>query len=326
MQTNLFAGDTQSQISEYHIFHDPLDSVYNAFTSLTLISSVLKNHIKIENVKRNTALDDEGNEITFSTINNNSFTFRVENSRKAQYHYSFSLRCIFYPPFLSTFSINFHFYWDTITEVTVFHGEIAFEDSQYKENMVNLFKQREIFPIKQISEFLKQTVRNLEESESITINDSIDKVWAFISAIDSLRYFFPMKNIDIQSQNNQIIKIIDLTSKNEIKLIRKENINVYRNKMELTLELFDSLIPMPKQLIEISSVQIKENSTLVMFKHTILEYIPFDALRSNSKEKQKILRRIKKKIETNTNNKEQNNNIKSNPNIAVVNDLNTMLK
>ena len=71
MQTNLFAGDTQSQISEYHIFHDPLDSVYNAFTSLTLISSVLKNHIKIENVKRNTALDDEGNEITFSTINNN---------------------------------------------------------------------------------------------------------------------------------------------------------------------------------------------------------------------------------------------------------------
>ena len=96
--------------------------------------------------------------------------------------------------------------------------------------------------------------------------------------------------------------------------------------MELTLELFDSLIPMPKQLIEISSVQIKENSTLVMFKHTILEYIPFDALRSNSKEKQKILRRIKKKIETNTNNKEQNNNIQSNPNIAVVNDLNTMLK
>ena len=323
MQANLFAGDTECQISEYHIFHDPLDSVYNAFISLNLISSVYKNQIKIENVKRNTTLDDEGNEITFVSKNNNSFTFRIENTVKSKYQYSFNLKCIFYPPFLSPFTIFLHFYWDTISEVTVFHGEIAFEDSQFKNNMVALFKERGIFPIHQINEFLKKTVSNLEESESITINDSNEKVWNFIAAVDNLKYFFHMKKIEIQSQNNQIIKIIDLTSKNEIKLIRKENICPNKIKMQLTLELFDSLIPMPKQLIEISSIQIKSDVTLVIFKHTILEYIPYDALRSNSFEKQKILRNIKRKLELNIEKKHTVNG-KNNKNHE--NELNVLFK
>lgn len=311
MQTSLFANDTECQISEYHIFHDPLDPVYNAFISLNLISTVCKGQVKIESVKRNTTLDDDGNEITFVSINNNSFTFRTENTIKSKYQKSFNLRCIFYPPFLSPFTIFFHFYWDTISEVTVFHGEIAFEDSQFKDNMVALFKEKEIFPTNQIKEFLKKTVCNLEESESITINGPADMVWNFISAIDNLKYFFHMKKIEIQSQNKQLIKIIDFTSKNEIKLIRKENIGPNKIKRQLTLELFDSLIPMPKQLIEISSIQIKQDTTLVIFKHTILEYIPYDALKSNSFEKQKILKSIKKKLESNVNKKNSVNGKKN---------------
>ena len=92
---------------------------------------------------------------------------------------------------------------------------------------------------------------------------------------------------------------MDETSNNEIKLIRKEEIESDLSKMIYQLELFDSIIPMPKQLIEISLIKIKEELTLMEFKHIILEYIPYDVLISNSRYKQRILKKIKKLLENN---------------------------
>ena len=133
----------------------------------------------------------------------------------------------------------------------------------------------------------------------ISINVNIKKVWEFILKMENLKFFFPLNKITIKEDNNQIIKILDETSNNEIKLIRKEEIESDLSKMIYQLELFDSIIPMPKQLIEISLIKIKEELTLMEFKHIILEYIPYDVLISNSRYKQRILKKIKKLLENN---------------------------
>ena len=301
MQTCLFSGDTESQLSEYNIFHDPIDNVYNAYTNIGVITSIFKNQFTLISLKRQTTLDDEGNEFTIKIMNLHSFSFRVADCHKTpNSHYTFTLKCIFYPSFFCSFFITFNFYWDTIAEVTVFHGEITFDDSRYRENMLTAIKSKLKFPNEQIQEYLKQTVKNLEESESISINASFDFVWSFISNVKNLNYFFPFKNVEIKVFNNEsLITIYDPSSKNEIKLNRTEIVNEMKTKKEIKLEMFASLIPMPKQLIEIAAIKIKENVTFIIFKHTILEYILYDVLKSNSSNKQKILRRIKKRIELN---------------------------
>lgn len=301
MQTCLFSGDTESQLSEYYIFHDPIDKVYNAYTNINVMTSIFKNQFTVISLKRPTTLDDEGNEFTIKIMNLHSFSFLVENCHKTpNFHYTFTLKCIYYPSFFCSFDITINFYWDTIAQVTVFHGEITFDDSRYRENMLTAIKSKLKFPNEQIQEYLKQTIKNLEESESISINANFDFVWNFISNVKNLNYFFPFKNVEIKSFNNEsLITIFDPSSKNEIKLNRTEIINEMETKRELKLEMFDSLIPMPKQLIEIAAIKIKDNVTFIIFKHTVLEYILYDVLKSNSINKQKILRRIKKRIELN---------------------------
>jgi hypothetical protein len=301
MQTCLFSEDTESQLSEYYIFHDPIDKVYNAYTNINVMTSIFKNQFTVISLKRPTTLDDEGNEFTIKIMNLHSFSFLVENCHKTpNCHYTFTLKCIYYPSFFCSFDITINFYWDTIAHVTVFQGEITFDDSRYQENMLTAIKSKLKFPNEQIQEYLKQTIKNLEESESISINANFDFVWNFISNVKNLNYFFPFKNVEIKSFNNEsLITIFDPSSKNEIKLNRTEIINEMETKRELKLEMFDSVIPMPKQLIEIAAIKIKDNVTFIIFKHTVLEYILYDVLKSNSINKQKILRRIKKRIELN---------------------------
>ena len=55
---------------------------------------------------------------------------------------------------------------------------------------------------------------------------------------------------------------------------------------------------MPLQSMQIQLVKVNDNVTLIIYKHIILDYIPYNALRSNSGNKQKILKKIKKILES----------------------------
>lgn len=312
MQTCLFSGDAISQISESFEFHDPIEKVYEAYTNIAIISSIFKNQFTLVSLKHSTTLDDEGNEFTINIANQYSFTFLVENCHKTPtYHYTFTLRCIYYPSFFCSFFISLNFYWDTLAELTLFHGEITFDDSRYSDSTYMTIKNNFHFPNKEIQEYLKQTIKNLEETESISINANLECVWNFISNVKNLNYFFPFKNVEINTFNNEsLITIFDPSSKNEMKLNRTQIINETKTKMGIKLEIFSSIIPVPKQLIIIDAIQIKNDVTLVMFKHIVLEYILYDVLKSSSNNKQKILKRIKKQIELNVsliNNSDVNN-------------------
>jgi len=281
-------------INECYVFHDPLEKVYEAITNINTITKLLSPNILIIKVLRETKIDDEGNEIYISILNNN-FTLQTMSTQKVKNIIQYKLRCIHYPLCYCPFEILTQIFWDSIDKITVLHVKITIDDSPHQNELINFFKQNTV-NFKKIEKYLKKTIKNLEENESIFINKDITKVWDFLQILDNLKYFFPM-NIEINYDNNEIIKIIDLNSKNEMKLTKKEILENPFGKMIIQLEMFESIIPVPKQRIEISLIKVKENLTLIEFKHIILEYIPYDALQSNSNDKQKILKKVKKILE-----------------------------
>ena len=281
-------------INECYVFHDPLEKVYEAITNINTITKLLSPNILIIKVLRETKIDDEGNEIYISILNNN-FTLQTMSTQKVKNIIQYKLRCIHYPLCYCPFEILTQIFWDSIDKITVLHIKITIDDSPHQNELINFFKQNTV-NFKKIEKYLKKTIKNLEENESIFINKDITKVWDFLQILENLKYFFPM-NIEINYDNNEIIKIIDLNSKNEMKLTKKEILENPFGKMIIQLEMFESIIPVPKQRIEISLIKVKENLTLIEFKHIILEYIPYDALQSNSNDKQKILKKVKKILE-----------------------------
>ena len=281
-------------INECYVFHDPLEKVYEAITNINTITKLLSPNILIIKVLRETKIDDEGNEIYISILNNN-FTLQTMSTQKVKNIIQYKLRCIHYPLCYCPFEILIQIFWDSIDKITVLHVKITIDDSPHQNELINFFKQNTV-NFKKIEKYLKKTIKNLEENESIFINKDITKVWDFLQILENLKYFFPM-NIEINYDNNEIIKIIDLNSKNEMKLTKKEILENPFGKMIIQLEMFESIIPVPKQRIEISLIKVKENLTLIEFKHIILEYIPYDALQSNSNDKQKILKKVKKILE-----------------------------
>ena len=282
-------------INECYTYHDPLEKVYESITNINIISKILLPNIKINEILRETKIDDENNEIKITIINQN-FTLKTTNSQKLKNIYRFNLRCIHYPLCYCPFEILMQVFWDSIEKVTILHTRITVDDSPHQKELID-FLINNPFPFKKVEKYLKKTIKNLEENESISINVNIRIAWEFILKMENLKFFFPLGKITIKEDNNQIIKILDETSNNEIKLIRKEEIESDLSKMIYQLELFDSIIPMPKQLIEICLIKIREELTLMEFKHIILEYIPYDALISNSRDKQKILKKNKKILE-----------------------------
>ena len=111
-----------------------------------------------------------------------------------------------------------------------------------------------------------------------------------------------MPNTEISNEGNNIIKVVDKNNNNTIRLIEREK-KIEDSNYTLYLESFDSLLPMPLQSMQIQLVKVNDNTTLIIYKHIILDYIPYNALRSNSGMKQKILKKIKKILESKNENK-----------------------
>ena len=71
-------------------------------------------------------------------------------------------------------------------------------------------------------EYLKNTVKNLEQDESILINISFDKFWNFILQLKNMQMFLNMPNTEVSNEGNNIIKFVDKSNNNIIRLIKRE--------------------------------------------------------------------------------------------------------
>ena len=147
------------------------------------------------------------------------------------------------------------------------------------------------------------TVKNLEQDESVLVNVNIDTFWDFILKLENIQMFLNMPNTEVSNEGNNIIKFVDKENKNIIRLIEREK-KIEDSNYTLFLESFDSILPMPLQSMQIQLVKVNDDSTLIIYKHIILDYIPYNALRSNSGNKQKILKKLKKLLENKKEGKE----------------------
>ena len=296
--SNVFVlEDFESHINKIYIYNFPIEEVYKAFTDKELILKICQYKIHISNSLRDTFIEDEGNELSVVINGKHTIILKIIKVIKSKYYYQIKAKTIQHPLEYIPFTINFELFWDSIKEVTIFNGQINISKSSSQEKVISLFKQAKIFPTEEIDEYLKNTVKNLEQDESILVNIDIDKFWNFITQLQNMQLFLNMPNTEINMEGNNIIKVVDKNNKNIIRLIEREK-KIEDSNYTLYLESFDTLLPMPLQSMQIQLVKVNDNTTLIIYKHIILDYIPYNALRSNSGMKQKILKKIKKILES----------------------------
>ena len=284
--------------SFYFIFHSPLEKVYSVFKSCDLFFSNFLDKCRVTSNSKNSTLDDIGNEISliFDNKPELEYIIKVESSVNLPYFKSFTHKSIKNPENFSEFSVNFSFFWNSTDKVTIFKFNSSQENKSLRNLFVELIFEKKDIMCLNIENFLINTSQCLEENESISIDKSINTVWEFFSDLNNQKYFYPFNNITIKQKENDTIEIIDNDSKN-INVFSYIKNGLNEDKKILQLELISSNMAMPKQKILISLIKMDENQTFVIFKHTILEFIPYDILMSYSSTKKKVLRNIKLIIE-----------------------------
>jgi len=295
--TNYFVSeDFESHINKTYSYNFPLNEVFRAFTDLDLLLKLYNYKIQISNSSQEPFIEEEGSEISILINSNQKIILRITKITKSQYFCLIKAKSIQYPLDLIPFSVDLEFYWDSREEVTIFNGSIYLAKSTSQDKIISLFKKYKIFPAEEIDEYLKNNVKNLEQDESILINTSIDKIINFVSQLQNIQLFINIPNTEIINEGNNILKVVDKSNNNFIRLLKREKRNDESN-FTMYLENFDSLVLMPLQSMQIQLIKVNDNSTLIIYKHIVLDYIPYNALKSNSANKQKILKKIKKILE-----------------------------
>lgn len=280
-----------------HTFHASLDKVYDIFTSPTLLPIIYQN-LKIISMKRNTTLDDHGNEVHVLWKDKYNMTFKVDNVIKTPYYRTFTHKCTSTSSSVCCFQDIFHFYWNSIEKVTIFKFQGKNKDINKPSVNEDLLDNKGLI-CQKAEEYLSKTLTNLEEVESISINKNINDVWSFISNMNNQIYFYPQTTIAINLLAEDKVSIVDQINNNEMQFGIKRNDEKNRKALELTL--ISSGFPLPKQKIEINLIRMDKEKCFIMFKHIMLEYIPNDILLSYSSPKKKILKKIKESLENNKN-------------------------
>ena len=289
--------DFETQINKTYTFNFPIEEVYKAFTDRDLILKLFPYQFHLHNSLGDTLIEDEGNEISVLIKGKERLVFKIVKVKKSLNYYQIRAKTVQHPLEYVPFSINLEFFWDTIKEVTIFNGQINIAKTTKQLKFISDFKKMNIFPMEEIDEYLKNNVKNLEQNESILVNVSIDKLWDFCKQMKNIQLFISLPNTEIINEGNNIIKLIDKSNnKNFIRLIQREE-KIEDSNYALFLESFDSLVNAPLQSMQIRLIKVNDNTTLIIYKHIMLDYIPYNALLSNSGNKQKILKKIKKLLE-----------------------------
>ena len=294
MEENIY---TPLKKSFYYIFHFPLDEVYNFFRTPNLILNIFFQKAKITSILPDSKLDEIGNTISIIWDNSHNFIFKVENATSLPYFKSFTHKSLNNPPFFFYFKNTFSFYWNSSDKVTIFKFVSTQENTKFKNIIGEDIYNDKDYICCCAENYLIENIKNLEENESISISKPILNVWEFISNINNQIYFYPNDVVKINIINQDHFEVIEISDKfiYSFKITKIEN---NEDNKELICELINqSKANLPKQKVLMKLIRIDDNKCFFIFKHIILEYIPFDILMSISDVKKKILKKIKNIIE-----------------------------
>jgi hypothetical protein len=247
-------------------------------------------------MKRETTLDDTGNEFNIIWNNTLKYNFKVDNTVNLPYFKSFTHKSLNNPSSTSDFINTYSFFWNSTDKVTIFKFIGTQNDNEHKNIICDYIMENKDSMCLTTENYLMKTVNNLEENESISIDKSIEDVWNFISDINNQIYFYPNNKIKINIIDDEQFEIVDIEN-NTVMTFKVSRIEMNEDKKQFICELIHSNVSLPKQKVLICLVRMDDNQCFVIFKHFILEYIPFDILMSYSSTKKKVLRNIKSLLE-----------------------------
>ena len=286
------------EASLFYIFRAPIDKVYNIFINPQLFTCTFFQNCKmLSMMHEENSLDSSGNEVTLLWNKNVTLTFRIDNAIDLPYFKMFTHRSISTPSNFSPFEHTFSFFWNSTDKVTVFKFTSWVRDTKDRESITKYIIENKDSMCFSTENYLMTTLTNLEENESISINKPIEDVWNFLNDINNQKFFYPnAQSIKISTNEEGKVSIEDEDNKT------KTTFNVVKNeinddKKQLALELIAANVSLPKQRIEFQLIRMDNAQCFIIFKHIILEFIPFDILMSYSSSKKKVLRRVKNILE-----------------------------
>jgi hypothetical protein len=237
--SNVFIlDDYESHVNKTYIYNFPIEEVFKAFTNKELLLKLFDYNIHILNSLRDTFIDDEGNELTLIINGKYTIILKITKVIKTKNYYQIKAKTIQHPLEFIPFTINFELFWDSIKDITIFNGQINISKSSSQEKIISTFKQKKIFPTEEIDEYLKNTVKNLEQDESILVDVNIDDFWNFIIQLENIKLFLNMPNTEITKEGNNVIKVVDKNNNNIIRLIEREK----KLKIRIILCIWKALI------------------------------------------------------------------------------------
>ena len=301
LDINLDENDGKKQ-SFYYIFHSPLDKVYNIFRTPNLLFNIFFQNKATLLDKKETLLDESGNEVAFVWNSQYQYKFIIEGVVNLPFFKAFTHRSTSHQPSTTDFIHTFSFFWNSTDKETIFKFTGEQEDTEKENVFLKSIMENKTEMCKSVENHLEKTLKNLEENESISIYRSIIDVSEFISDINNQKFFYPGKKITVKKLDENKVEINNEDENSSMVFLLSKNFES-DDKKTFIFELQSSNCNLPKQKVLLIMVKMGDDQTFLIYKHVIMEFIPFDVLMSYSTMKKKVLRNIKEYLEKNNESK-----------------------
>jgi hypothetical protein len=168
-----------------YVFNEDIARVYECYTNAHLMIEVTLNGF-IDNfiIKEMYTMDQEG--LTYSYRWKKQYTITMKTSNQIHNHSyrSFTHTAINVKELENCpqFEFKYHFHWNSCEQTTFFLFEASCEDAQILCEIEQQFTPEEKISIcKRIDVFLRNSIKNLYQYESIIINKPLTDIWKYIS-------------------------------------------------------------------------------------------------------------------------------------------------
>lgn len=280
------------------VYEYPINRVYEAFRDMEVHKEILKDFLQDMKFPNGKHFSDKG--IKFSFTWKNIFKLNceiVESINELNFkYYKHHITCV-WPIYLKYF-LHWYFYWDSVDETTLLVVEFEMHDSSLR-NVIdeNLNFEEQIIIYKKFEEYLQINTKGLEQTESILINKNVNHIWEIITNWNLFLKISPLLGEYAKFCGNQ------LHVGTKFKLLEKNNENYFQVKKiimnenedrEYHLECYDGSPCLSIKLSIFKLKNIADKLTFLEFQHIFIDSVKFNYIHRISKEKKRILAKLKK--------------------------------
>ena len=288
-----------------HLFCININDIWEYFITPSFIPTFLYGNSKIINSINyaKTLGKNDIFELSFPD-KNIKIKIKIENIIEEENYKYISHKSIDVPSDMSPFIIEVSLFFCSVhhqTEMIIKKKYIDktktnFIFDNFYENQENIFKN--------IETYIEKNFKELEQSESISIEKSSDEVWNFLIKDNYSNLKILLGNHASVKPTNipNEIEVVHFTRNNTVKIMINRNKD--HNERYLFLQIVSSSVPIPSQNISIKIININNKSCLLFFTHKMKQFISSDIISNYSLIKQKTLWLLKSIIENDLNNPE----------------------